>query len=56
MTQQFVVQDDAIIKYMPNINIMAIPDEVIRINKKTGQNVPLRNIVHGSIKPTYYVL
>jgi hypothetical protein len=41
----FGVQDDGIID-THNINIMVFPDEVIRINKKTGQIVPLRNIVH----------
>jgi hypothetical protein len=38
--QNFEVQDDDIID-MHNINILAFPDEVIRINKQTGQIVPL---------------
>ncbi len=50
------MQDDGIFEPMHNINIMAFqdpgPDEFIRINKQTGQFVPLRNIVHGPIKPT----
>jgi hypothetical protein len=45
------VQDDGIID-MRNINIMAFPDEVIWINKQTGQIVPLHNIVCGPIEPT----
>jgi hypothetical protein len=48
----FEVQDGGIIEYMHNINIMAFPDEAIRINKQTGQIVPLRNIVRGTIEPT----
>jgi hypothetical protein len=44
----FEVQDDGIIEYMHNINIiMAFPDEVIQVNKQTGQIVPLCNIVCG---------
>ncbi len=46
------VQDHGIIECMHNINIMAFPDEVIRINKQTGQIVPLRNRVPGPIEPT----
>jgi hypothetical protein len=49
---KFEVQDDGMIEFMHNINIMAFPDEVIRTNKQTGQIVPLRNIVRGSIEPT----
>ncbi len=49
---KFEVQDDGIIEYMHNINIMAFPDEVIRVNKQTGQIVPLRNIVCGPNEPT----
>ncbi len=48
---KFEVQDDGIIEYMHNINIMAFPDEVIRINKQTGQLVPLHNIVCGPVEP-----
>jgi hypothetical protein len=48
----FEVQDDGIIEFMHNINIIAFPDEVILINKQTGQIVPLRNIVCGPIEPT----
>ena len=47
----FGVQDDGMID-MHNINIVVFPDEVIRIKKQTGQIVPLRNIVCGSIEPT----
>ncbi len=49
---QFEVQDDGIVDFMHNINIMTFPDEIIRTNKQTGQIVPLRNIVRGPIKPT----
>jgi hypothetical protein len=42
----FGVQDDGMID-MHNINIVVFPDEVIRINKQTGQIVPLCNIVRG---------
>ncbi len=45
------MQDDGIID-MRNINIMVFSDEIIRINKQTGQIVPLRNIVRGPIEPT----
>ncbi len=45
------MQDDGIID-MHNINIMVFPDEVIQINKQTGQIVPLRNIVRRPIEPT----
>ncbi len=51
VTQKFEVQDDGIIN-MHNINIMAFPDEVIRINTQTGQIVPLHSIVCGPIEPT----
>ncbi len=44
------MQDDGIIDI--HINIMVFPDEVIRINKQTGQIVPLRNIVCGPMEPT----
>ncbi len=47
----FGVQDDCVIN-MHNINIMVLSDEVIRINKQTGQIVPLCNIVHEPIEPT----
>ncbi len=47
----FVVQDDGIIDFMHNITIMTFPDEVIRVNKKSGQIVLLRNIVCGPIEP-----
>ncbi len=33
VTLKSEVQDDGIIKYMHTINIMAVPDEAIRINK-----------------------
>jgi hypothetical protein len=36
---KFEVQDDGVIEFMHNINIMAFPDKVIRINKQTGQIV-----------------
>jgi hypothetical protein len=49
---QFEVQDDSIIEFMHNINIMFFPDETIRTNKQTGQIVPLLNIVLGPIEPT----
>ncbi len=52
VTPKFEVQDDGFIEHMHNINIMAFPDEVIRINKQTGQIVPSRNIVCGPIEPT----
>ncbi len=48
---QFEVQDDGMIEFMHNINIMIFPDEIIRTNKQTGQIVPLRNIVRGPIEP-----
>ncbi len=48
----FEVQDDGIIEYMHSINFMVFSDEVIWINKQTGQIVPLHNIVCGPIKPT----
>ncbi len=49
---QFEVQDDSMIEFMHNINIIFFPDEIIRTNKQTGQIVPLRNIVRGPIEPT----
>ncbi len=49
---QFEVQDDGMIEFMHNINIMTFYDEIIRTNKQTGQIVPLRNIVRGPIEPT----
>ncbi len=51
VTQNFEVQGDGIIG-MHNINIMAFHDEVILINKQTGQIVPLRNKWSGPIEPT----
>jgi hypothetical protein len=51
-TPNFQVQDDGIIEYMHNITTMTFPDEDIRVNKQTGQIVPLRNIVRGPIEPT----
>jgi hypothetical protein len=52
VTPQFEVQDDGIIEFMHNINIMHFPDEIIRTHKQTGKIVLLRNIVRGPIKPT----
>ncbi len=52
VTPKFEVQDDGIIEFMHNINIMAFPNESIRINKQIWQIVPLRNIVRGPIEPT----
>jgi hypothetical protein len=49
---QLEVQDDGMIEFMHNINIMTFYDETIRTNKQTGQIVPLRNIVCGPIEPT----
>jgi hypothetical protein len=49
---QFEVQDDGMIAFMHNINIMTFPNEIIRTNKQSDQIVPLRNIVHGPIEPT----
>jgi hypothetical protein len=48
---QFEVQDDVIIEFMHNINIMTFPDEIIRTSKQTGQIMPLRNILRGPIEP-----
>jgi hypothetical protein len=48
---QFEVQDDCMIEFMHNINIMSFPDEIIRTNKQTCHIVPLRNIVRGPIEP-----
>ncbi len=51
---QFEVQDDSMIEFMHNINIMVFPDESIRTNKQTGQIVcvaqlsqPYHNWSHG---------
>jgi hypothetical protein len=56
MLSQFEVQDDGMIEFMHNINIMTFHDEIIRTNKQTGQIRPLRNccrnIVRGPIEPT----
>ncbi len=49
---QFEVQDDSMIEFMHNINIMIFPDEIIRTNEQTGQIIPLLNIVLGQIEPT----
>ncbi len=49
---QLEVQDDGMIEFMHNFNIMTFYDEIIRTNKQTGQIVPLRNIVCGPIEPT----
>jgi hypothetical protein len=49
---QFAVQDDGMIEFMHNINIMHFLDEIIRTHKQTGEIVPLRNIVRGPIEPT----
>ncbi len=49
---QFEVQDDGMIEFMHNINIMTFYNEIIRTKKQTGQIVPLRNIVRGPIEPT----
>ena len=49
---QFAVQDDGMIEFMHNINIMQYPDEIIRTHKQTGKIVLLRNIVRGPIEPT----
>ncbi len=49
---QFEVQDDGMIEFMHDINIMTFPDEIIRTNKQIGQIVPLRSIVRGPIEPT----
>jgi hypothetical protein len=37
-------QDNGIVDFMHNINIMTFPDKIIRTKKRTGQIVPLRNI------------
>ncbi len=50
-TPIFEVQDDGIFEYMHNINLMAFPDEVIRVNKQIGQVLRLRNVVRGPIEP-----
>jgi hypothetical protein len=52
VTPHFEVQDDGMIEFMHNINIMHFPDEIIRTHKQTGKIVPLRNIVCGPIEPT----
>ena len=49
---RFEVQDDGMIEFMHNINIMPFPDEIIRTNKQTSQIVLLCNIVRGPIEPT----
>jgi hypothetical protein len=49
---QFEEQDDGMIEFMHNINIMEFPDEIIRTHKQTGKIVPLRDIVRGPIEPT----
>jgi hypothetical protein len=49
---QFEVQDDGMIEFMHNINIITFPDEFTQTNKQTGQIVPIRNIVCGPIEPT----
>ncbi len=51
-TPSFEVQDDCIIEYVHNITIMTSPDEVIRVNKQTGQIVPLHNTLCGPNEPT----
>ncbi len=53
---QFEVQDDGMIEFMHNMNIMTFHDAIIRTNKQTGQIVPLRNIVRGPIEPTVPLL
>jgi hypothetical protein len=55
-TPQFEVQDDGMIEFMHNINIMTFYNEIIRTNKQTGQIVPSRNIVHAPIEPTVPLL
>ncbi len=52
---QFEVQDDGIIEFTHNINIMTFLDEIIWTNKHSGQILPLRNIVCGPIEPTVTV-
>ena len=47
---QFEVQDDGMIEFMHNINIMTFHDEIIQTHKQTCQIVPLRNIVRGPIE------
>jgi hypothetical protein len=49
---QIEVQDDGMIEFMHNINIMVFPDEIIWSNKQTCQIVPLRIIMHSPIEPT----
>jgi hypothetical protein len=49
---QFAAQDDGMIEFMHDINIMQFPDEIIRTHKQTGKIVLLRNIVRGPIEPT----
>jgi hypothetical protein len=49
---RFALQDDGMIEFMHNINIMHFPDEIIRTYKQTGQIVLLRNIMRGPIEPT----
>jgi hypothetical protein len=38
---EFEVQDDSMIEFTHNINILTFPDEIIRTNTQTGQIVPL---------------
>ncbi len=52
VTPQFAVQDDGMIEFVHNINIMQNPDEIMRTHKQTGKIVLLRNIVRGPIEPT----
>jgi hypothetical protein len=49
---QFEVQDDGMIEFMHNINIMTFHDEIIRTDKQTSQIVHLRKIMRGPIEPT----
>jgi hypothetical protein len=49
---QFEVQDDGMIEFMHNINIMTFPDEIIQTNKQARQIVPLCKIVRGPLEPT----
>jgi hypothetical protein len=38
---QFEVQDDGMIEFMHNINIMIFPDEIIWTNKQISQILPV---------------
>jgi hypothetical protein len=51
---QFEVQDDCMMEFMHNINIMTFPDEIIRSNKQTSQIVPLRNTVCVQLSQPYH--